>query len=471
MREWFFILGGLYLAALIFSTIRARRQIQSANDFMMAGKNLGFFLGGWTVAATLFSTYALMGMPDFFRTHGVGAWFFIAVGDCGIAFVIIWFGSQLRRCAASKGFQGMAGLMRDCYESKWAGYLYLIGVFVFLVPYVAIQIRGIGLFMNMAFPGMLPVWGWATIIVAVMLTYSELGGLKAIIYADAIQGMIMVAVTIIIAYGCIRYFGGIADMFEQVEATKEALLSVPGPEGLFTTQFLIASYIVVILVPVTQPQFTIRFVIMRDISALYRTAAFLGLFAIIVVLAIIPLGMYGAVKYSGIPTQEFLGNALIFDQLPIIAAAVAIGLIAAAISTSDSQLFALGNELRSMLSGDEQMKVRRTKLAIFGFAFCALIVAILSGDQLVLIARVSFAGTAILAPFIIAAVASQRRPQKHIITATGLAIIIFLCSVLGLIPDMIGFMRLDLSLILILSAVACLNLRFQRSHKPVSVAK
>ena len=195
---------------------------------------------------------------------------------------------------------------------------------------------------------------------------------------------------------------------------------------------------------------------MRNTRALVQSAAFLGVFAIIIVMAIVPLGMYGAVKYGGLPTQEFLGNALIYDQLPIIAALIAIGLIAASISTSDSQLFALGNEFRSMLTGDEQLKVRRTKVAILIFAICALIVAILSTDQLVLIARVSFAGTAILAPSIITAVlCRRRRPNGIIIWATAMALILFLCSVLGLIPDMIGAFRLDLSLILLLSIIAC----------------
>jgi len=459
MRTWFLVLASIYLAALIYAALGARRQIHSANDFMMAGKDLGVFLGGWTVAATLFSTYALMGMPDFFRTHGVGAWFFIAVGDCGIAFVIIWFGSHLRKCAAERGYQGMAGLMRDCYDSKWAGYLYLAGVFVFLVPYVAIQIRGIGLFMNIAFPEMLPLWAWATLIVAVLLTYSELGGLKAIIYADAIQGMIMVSVSVFLAYSCVRFFGGISEMFAQVQATDSALLSIPGPEGLFTPQFLIASYLVVILVPVTQPQFTIRFVIMRNVGALYRTAAFLGVFAIIMVLAVVPIGMYGAVRYTGLPVQEFLGNALLFDQLPFIGATVAIGLIAAAISTSDSQLFALGNELRSMLTSDENTNVKHTKIAIIVFAICALIVAILSSDQLVLIARVSFTGTAILAPLIITGVLSRRRPRKDLIGATAVALIVFLLSIFGaLVPDKIGPVRLELLLLGALSVIACFNL-------------
>ena len=446
MSIWFFILGAVYLCALIAATVNARRHNKSSDDFMMAGRNLGFLLGCLTVAATLFSTFTLLGMPDFFRRHGIGAWIFLAVSDAAMVFCIIWFGAKLRRHVSGRNFTGIAGLMSDTYATLWAGYLYLAGIFLFLIPYVAVQIRGISIFMNAIIPETLPVWGWASLIVSIMLTYSELGGLKAIIYADAIQGLILLTVTVIIAAGFVLNFGGIVEMFEAVRVTNEALLSVPGPEGLFTTQFLVASFVAIVLVSITQPQMTIRLVIMRDLKSLQRMALLLGLFAMIIILATIPIGMYGAVMYADLPSSDFLARALADDQLPIIAAAVAIGLIAAAISTADSQLFALGNEVHSMLTGDERRNMRYTKIVILCFALGSLLVAILSGDQLVLLARVSFAGTAIMGPFIIAAVLAPESSGKEIIVTTALALLVFLCSLAQIIPATLFSIRLDLLL-------------------------
>ena len=66
-----------------------------------------------------------------------------------------------------------------------------------------IQIRGIGIFLEGAFPQTLPFWGWATLIVVVMLVYSEIGGLKAIIYSDAMQGVLLLAASLVIAFLCL----------------------------------------------------------------------------------------------------------------------------------------------------------------------------------------------------------------------------------------------------------------------------
>lgn len=470
MIAWFLILAALYVLALVIATLRARSQNSNNDDFMMAGKDLGFMLGCLTVAATLFSTFTLLGMPDFFRQHGVGAWIFLGVADSALVFCVIWFGSHLRRCVANRSFKGMAGLLSDVYGTRLAGYLYLAGIFLFLIPYVAVQIRGISIFMNAIIPGFLPVWAWATAIVTIMLSYSELGGLKAIIYADAIQGLILLCVTIFIAIGFVHHFGGVAPMFESVRIQNEALLTTPGPHGLFTLQFLLASFIAIVLISVTQPQMTIRFVIMRDLKSLHRMGLLLGVFAMLVIMATIPIGMYGATVYPELSTSEFLAQALTKDQLPLIAAAVAIGLIAAAISTADSQLFALGNELRSMLGGkDEGRNMRITKIAIVCFALGSLFVSIISSDQLVLLARVSFAGTAVMGPFIIAGVLCKGRPGIEILLATFLGLVIFLASVTGLLPAKVGFIRLDLLLFTTLFAIAGLSSvvrRLQQVGKP-----
>lgn len=164
------------------------------------------------------------------------------------------------------------------------GILPFFGAFIFLTPYVAIQIRGVAIFLNAAFPNVLPIWIWASIIVLVMLVYSEVGGLKAIIYSDTMQGILLFVVIWLIGIGCLQQMGGLTAMFEQVEIKNPALLSVPGPKGLFTLQFLLSSTVAIALLPFTQPQISTRIAIMRDTKALYRMAVGLGFFAILIIL-------------------------------------------------------------------------------------------------------------------------------------------------------------------------------------------
>lgn len=453
MSTWLWIFGGLYVAILAGVALQSWRRTTDVDDYLMAGSNVGVALGLLTYAATLFSTFTLMGMPDFFRNHGIGAWIFLAVSDAAQIFLIVWFGYHLRRRAHTEGFRGTAGLLSALYDNRWAGYLFFVGVFLFLVPYVAIQVRGLAIFVEAVFPQVLASWVWSTLIVVAMLVYSEIGGLRAILYSDALQGLTLLAVVWIVAAGCLEAFGGVGAMFEEVEATNEALLSVPGPEGLFSTQFLLASFLGVVLLPVTQPHLTTRLMIMRSTDKMNRMAVTIGVFAILILLPVIAIGMYGAVFYGEASTRQFLANVLLFEQSNAVAAAAIVGLFTAAMSTADSQLFALGTELRSMMSGDEAVMLRWTKIAIIGFGMAALAFSVVSSDQLVLLARVSFNGTALLGPMVLGGIFFKRAPGVEVLYATGIGLLLFLGSLANWLPDMVGPFRLDLFLLVVLGIV------------------
>ena len=457
MLTWLLIVGTVYISILFYLSYRSRRTIRSNNDFLLAGSNIGLVLGFMTFAATLFSTFTLMGMPDFSRNHGIGAWIFLAFSDAGMVFLIVWFGYRLRKSVSSKGFAGMSGLLQDCYQNRWAGYIYFTGVFIFLIPYVAIQIRGVAMFLVQAFPQSMPIWGWSLIIVIVMLVYSELGGLKAIIYADFMQGTLLLLVVWVIALTCMNTVGGWAELFQKAEMANPDLLSTPGPKGLMNAQFLIASFLAILMIPVTQPQLSTRLVIMKDMKSMYRMAVAVGIFAMLVIFPTIIIGLYGAIRYPEASMADFLGQVLIHDQTGLIASLAIIGLFAAAMSTSDSQLFALGNELRGLISKKENESLKPIRLAIVIFAVAALVFSLLSSDQLVLLARVSFAGTAMMGPLVILGIFSRKPQGIFMIVASGLGLLAFILSLAGVLPGTVGALRMDLFLMILLTASAGIN--------------
>lgn len=465
MIQWVLILGGIYLLLLVLASTRSFKRNRSLDEFMFAGSNIGPLLGVLTFAAALFSAFTFLGMPDFFKVHGVGAWIFLAFSDGVMVFFMIWFGYKIRMKAKKLGFKGVAGLIQTVYQLKIAGLLMFTSAFIFLIPYVAIQIRGISIFLNATFPDTLPIWSWSVLIVVIMLVYSEIGGFKAIVYSDAIQGILLLSVIWIIGISCILYFGNVKNLFDAVHNIDKQLLSTPGPKGLFSPQFLIGSMIAIVLIPVTQPQFTTRLMVMKNIKSLYRMAVSIGVFAILVIFPTIFIGMYGAVKYSASDTSEFLSSALLFDQVGIVAALAVIGLFAACLSTTNAQLFALGSELRSLLSGTEKQVFLKTKIGIFIFAVIVLLFSTVMSDELALLARTSFTGTSMMAPIVLSAVICKGSPGKEILFASGFAFIVFLLSLFGLIPQELGKMKLDILLYIFLAIITAVSIIIRRNNR------
>ncbi|HHE65160.1 MAG TPA: sodium:solute symporter family protein, partial [Bacteroidetes bacterium] len=454
----------LWLFAIAYFSFRSYRKIKTANDYIFAGSKIGVFIGLLTFAATLFSAFTFMGMPDFFREHGVGSWIFLAISDAGMFFFILWFGHKLREQGTARGYRGVARLMNQCYESRWPGYLYFAAIFLFLVPYMAVQIRGIAIFFNAIFPEALPYWGWITLIVTIILIYTQIGGLRAIIYSDSLQALVLLFVIWIIGLTCLKNAGGLTSLFEQVKQSNEALLSIPGPKGLLTFQFLVISFWSIIMLPVTQPQITTRLIIMESEEKMHRMAVSLGVFAFLVLVPTIFIGLYGAINYGHAQPNEFLSEVLLFEQSDIIAALAVIGLLAASISTADSQIFALSTEFRSLMEGDEKRIMLYTRLAIIFFGIFTLVFSIVTTDQLVLLARVSFVGTSIMGPMIIAGIFSKRKIGKEIIWATLISLVLFIASQANIIPASVLGVRLDMVIVVFVIIFTLLSVFLRKSY-------
>lgn len=464
MINWFWGFSAVFIILLVFVSTKAVKKNKSIDDFMLAGHNVGALLGILTYAAALFSAFIFIGVPDFFRINGIGAWIFLPVSDGIMFFMIFWFGYHLRQKAKEIGYKGTAGMMSVIFKNKLAGYVVFGAAFIFLIPYVAIQIRGISMFFTAIFPDLLPLWGWSIIIITMMLIYTEVGGLKAIVFSDAIQGILLLSVLIIIGYNSVQYFGNIKELFLHVKQTNAELLSVPGPKGMFTIQYLIASFLVIILLPVSQPQFSSRIVIMKNMKETYRMSYGVAIVALPVFIATMLIGMYGAVRYPNSSTQEFIENALLFDQPDVIAALAIVGLFAAVLSTSNAQLFALGSEFRSLLSGTEKKNFKLTKIAMSVFSLIVLIFSIIISDQLVALARVSFAGTAMISPIILIGVLSKRTPGIEIIIGSITALLIFLLSLLNIVPLEISNIRIDLALMFSLAIISIISITLRKTY-------
>jgi SSS family solute:Na+ symporter len=449
MTVWLIFFFGIFLASLAYASYKSYRKDRTSDEFIFAGSNIGAILGFLTFSAALFSAFTFMGMPDFFRVHGVGAWIFLGFSDALMVFFLIWFGYQLRKRAALRGYKGVAGLMKTCYGSNFGGYLVFASAFIFLIPYVAIQIRGISIFLNAAFPDFLPYWSWSAIMVAIMLAYAAIGGLKAIMYSDSIQGVILLTVIWIIGAACLDMSGGLQNAMATVAERNPSLTTLPGPKGLFSSQFLIASAIAIVLIPVSQPQFTTRLVVMKDLRSVHKMAYAVGIFAILVILPTAAIGLYGAVKYPDSNTADFLSQALLFDQAVPVAALAVVGLFAACLSTTNAQIFALGTELRSLLTGSDKRIMRITKSSIFVFSMMVLVFSTYMSDELVLLARVSFTGTSMVAPAILGAVIFNN-PPKTLLWISFLALSYFILSIVELVPDQFGTINLDFLLYCIL---------------------
>ncbi len=431
---------------MVFYAFKGREENKKTSTFLFANSNIGVMLTFLGILATLFSTFTLQGMPSFFAKHGVGAWIFLGISDVAMGGFMLYFGLKFRHLVAS--FSGnpknITEILKTQKYDKFIIFFYLLFTTIFLIPYITIQIKGAAFLFSSIFPVGEGYLFWSCVMVALMLLYSSFGGIKAIYITDAFQGLVMLIVVWAIAFFVLSNVGGVENLFLQVSQKDEALLSLPGPSGILNWQFLLISFISISLMPYVQPQLTTRMLVAKDDKTFVKASLVFCFFVILVILPTIFIGFKGSL----IGKDDFLLQILQEEVPPIFYALFVIGVLSASMSTSDSQLMAIGTEWASFFSSKNIEENKNAKIFVKITALiCSIIALILaqsSFKSLILFSINSFIGTSFLLPILYSL---KVQKAKYILAFISFfCVAIFTASLLGFLPKYILHLRIELIL-------------------------
>lgn len=474
-----------YLVFLIFFAWRLSRGSQRSSGHYLFGGGFGFFLSFLGISASLFSTFTLQGMPAFFRNHGIASWVFLGITDVALAGLLLFFGLKMRRFArqlvANQGNKGNKGnqdgqqlsppknlteWLKQSGLPKVSVWFFIVAVTLFMIPYITIQVKGAAVLLQSAIPLGETHLLWSMLMVGLMLGYSWFGGIRAIFITDAVQGVILLVTVWVIATFAIHAAGGLSALFADVVAIKPALLSAPGPVGVLNWQFLLIGFISIVLMPYVQPQLATRVLVAKSDKAFAWSAVALGVFAILVILPTLFIGLRSvALSAEG----DFLLNLITHDAPPFFYALFVVGVLAAAMSTADSQLLAIGTEWSSAFVAKDIQQHASARLLVKSVgvvvALIALLLAQSSFKSLILFSINSFIGTSLLLPIVLASVIRLPRWRLALILASMLAVVIFVPVMLGILPRTLSGLRVELYLYAALGLMMAMAYRQHCQHK------
>lgn len=396
-----------YLAIVLYLGYRGwRAQGPGLAEFFVAGRTLGPMVGFLTWSATLFSAFTLVGLPGFFYIHGIGSWPFIAFADTFMGVLFYLIGRRLWRLSRERNLVTPVELLTVHYRSRALGLLAVAVSVLFLLPYLAIQMIGVGRLLQGATGGAVPYLGGMVLLLAVTVLYAELGGMRAVAWTDALQGSLFFLVFYVIAALFVaREWGSVGALFAAVAEQEPALLSIPGPRGYFTHATLVSLFVLIVAMPLTQPQLAVRFFVARSEATLRRMTVATATFATLVVLPALLVGLGGAVLFPGLASGDLVLPAVLTRTVaPPLAGLVVCAVVASAMSTVDSQVLVLGSLLAkdayAPLKGeqDERRLLRVARLTMLACMVAAFLIALRPVPLIIQLSLLSFAGTLQLAP-------------------------------------------------------------------------
>lgn len=198
----------LYAIGLLLIGSWASRKVHSSEDYILAGRSLGFWVFTILMVASVCSGMTLVGVSGFgFASGWPGIWEQLAV-PLAASFAIIVFGVKLHYIGKTAGYMTVEDYFAQRFESPKAvrGISAIAGIVVSLIylvgQYTAISIVLVWLF------GINHII--ALLIAAIVITiYTVIGGMYAVSWTTLIQGIILIAGVLIMAPLVIMAAGGL----------------------------------------------------------------------------------------------------------------------------------------------------------------------------------------------------------------------------------------------------------------------
>lgn len=327
------------ILTIVIGVVANRRLTGSVEDFFLYGRRAGFVVLYLTVVATYHSAFAFLGSGGFFYTHGIGFWdagaWTILVG--AITYVL---GSRIWVLGKRFGYMTPADMLADFYESEAVRVVTALVSVVFTILYIQVQSQGLGYILSVASGGRISYELGTLVLLVVAAGYLMAGGLRAVYWTDAVQGVWMyLAIWIGALYLAYKLFGGPLELWQQVASQRPDLLTAPGPQGFFTPGMWFGLMIVLSFGIIFQPHIMIRYYTAISGNTLKWLGATTPIFLMTLYIPAALVGLGGALILPGLETPDRIFPELLFRYAPAwLTGIILAGATAAAMSTLDSIL-------------------------------------------------------------------------------------------------------------------------------------
>ncbi len=381
---WAWLAVGLYVVLGFAIAIAARRHVGiGMSDFFLADRRVGGVISALTYSATTYSAFMLVGLAGLSYTGGVGALGFEMTYLCGL-FLAVFFLPRFWLAGRRYGYITPMDLLTDRYQSKAVGAVAAILALVFLVPYSAAQLLGIGLLMSGMSEGGIPVLAGILVATLLAVAWSRIAGLRSIAWTDAFQAVVMMLSAILLLVLIMSELGGLGAFLSRFEAEHAGLLTVPSGSGMWSINMFIGLTLPWFFFCISNPQVSQRFFIPESVKAMRQMMGGFLVFGFFYTLIAVLWGFGAKMLVPGLTNADMATPTLL--ALPFVPRALAlvamVGILAAAVSTIDSILLTLSSVwardiYRGVLnrSATEAQELRMGQWVIPAMAVIALIFA------------------------------------------------------------------------------------------------
>lgn len=392
-NAWIFIAFLLYFLVMLGIGFAFYKRTKTSSDYFLGGRKLGGWVAALSAQASDMSGWLLMGLPGAIYAAGTGQ-IWIGVG-LAIGTILNWalVSKRLRRYTIVSGNsltlpQYFENRFKD--RSQVLRIASAIFIMIFFLVYTASGLTAVGKLFNQVF-GLDYVWS-LTIGALVIVGYTFLGGFLAVCWTDFVQGMLMLLALLSVPIIAIALMGGIPGTTAAMQAALPDAASYMNPflnaDGSQITPLQMISQLAWALGYFGMPHILVRFMAIRSDEEVKKSRVIAIVWVVLALFAALLAGVIGRVYLAEAANITLTGTATenvfittilhIFTNhwyLPVLAGVLLCGILAAAMSTADSQLLVTASSISEDIYKSSINKKATNKTMIWVSRITVLVVA------------------------------------------------------------------------------------------------
>ena len=180
----------IYVVLVVWMGYLGYSRTKNSTDFLLGGRSINPIVMALSYGATFISTSAIVGFGGFSATFGMGIqWLCMLNMLTGVIIAFIFFGKRTRRLGAKHNARTFSQLLGFHYNSRHIQIFIATIIFIGMPMYAAVVMKGGAVFIEEIFH---IDYNIALLIFTLVVAgYVISGGIKSVLYTDALQGVIM----------------------------------------------------------------------------------------------------------------------------------------------------------------------------------------------------------------------------------------------------------------------------------------
>ena len=203
----------------VFLGLYNSKKYQGLNNYLTANRNIGLFSLTTSLTASALGAWILFGPASAATWGGIGAVIGYSLGTAFPMFFLIYFGKKIRK-EFPKG-SSLIEFMRKKFGKSLFKLILLMTIFYMFI-FLCAEVTAVAVLIN--YISGTELWITALIVLISTLAYTLYGGLRASIFTDNIQ-MIVIGVLLLISLTYINSFTGSEFSFDFINKKNPQLLS------------------------------------------------------------------------------------------------------------------------------------------------------------------------------------------------------------------------------------------------------